>query len=217
MNLVPTLLGALLLVGIVAAALSSASTFLSLVGFSISNDIINREADLTLGFTRKVTFFTGIVVLPLSFIFSSKCILADDFIGTVFASSWGAVGFMSIWSSRITSSAAFWGITNGFVFNVIPAWLEYLNYITLPSYASPVIIGGLVSLVTIILVSSYTKVTGEEAEYRSRLHQTPGIDCDLRKTRITLFAPGMLIAYGFVMPVLLIMYYVFHIKRRQEN
>ena len=154
-------------------------------------------------------FFTGIVVLPLSLYFPPNVFWLMTFIGTVFASSWGAVGFMSIWSSRITSSAAFWGITNGFVFNVIPAWLEYLNYITLPSYASPVIIGALVSLVTIILVSSYTKVTGEEAEYRSYLHKTPDSDCDLRKTKITLFAPGMLIVYGFVMPVLLITYYVF--------
>ena len=217
MNLVPTLLGALLLAGIVAAALSSASTFLSLVGFSISNDIVNREADLTLGFTRKVMFFTGIIVLPLSLYFPPNVFWLMTFIGTVFASSWGAVGFMSIWSSRITASAAFWGITNGFVFNVIPAWLEYLNYITLPSYASPVIIGALVSLVTIILVSLYTKVTSEEAEYRSRLHQTPDSDRDLSKTKITLFAPGMLIVYGFVMPVLLIAYYVFPYQKASGN
>jgi Na+/proline symporter len=41
-NLVPPFLGALLLAGIVAAALSSASTFLSLVGFSVSNDIFSH-------------------------------------------------------------------------------------------------------------------------------------------------------------------------------
>jgi len=39
LNMLPKILGALMLAGIMAAVLSSASTFLSLVGFSVSNDI----------------------------------------------------------------------------------------------------------------------------------------------------------------------------------
>ena len=39
LTLLPEFLGALMLAGIMAAVLSSASTFLSLVGFSVSNDI----------------------------------------------------------------------------------------------------------------------------------------------------------------------------------
>ena len=37
-------IGVLLVAGIVAAALSSATTFLSLVGFSASHDIVQRDA-----------------------------------------------------------------------------------------------------------------------------------------------------------------------------
>jgi Na+/proline symporter len=44
LNLLPELLGALLLAGIMAAGLSSASTFLSLVGFSVSNDLFRHDA-----------------------------------------------------------------------------------------------------------------------------------------------------------------------------
>jgi Na+/proline symporter len=44
LNLLPELLGALLLAGIMAAGLSSASTFLSLVGFSVSNDLFRHGA-----------------------------------------------------------------------------------------------------------------------------------------------------------------------------
>ena len=58
------------------------------------------------------------------------------FIGTVFASSWGPVGFMSIWSKNITKDAAYWGIVTGFFFNVIPAALVYLDIIT-PRRGSP--------------------------------------------------------------------------------
>ena len=37
------------------------------------------------------------------------------FAGTLFASAWGPVSFMSVWSRRITEAAAFWGIISGFV------------------------------------------------------------------------------------------------------
>ena len=43
LNVMPTLVGVLLMSGILAAGLSSASTFLSLVGFSASNDILPQK------------------------------------------------------------------------------------------------------------------------------------------------------------------------------
>ena len=207
-NLVPEFLGALLLAGIMAAALSSASTFLSLVGFSISNDVIKREKELTLGFTRLVMLITGVILLALSFIFPPNVFWLMLFIGTVFASSWGPVGFMSIWSKRITADAAFWGIVTGFVFNVVPSALVYIEMIDLPSYFDPAVIGAGVSTLTIIAVSKFGKVTRREAVYRMRLHRTPDIDYDLKKTRTTLLAPALLILYGCAMPVLLIVFYV---------
>ena len=36
---------------------------------------------------------------------------------TLFASAWGPVALMSVWSDRITASAAFWGIVSGFLGN----------------------------------------------------------------------------------------------------
>jgi sodium/pantothenate symporter len=207
-NLVPEFLGAVLLAGIVAAALSSASTFLSLVGFSVSNDIIRRDTPLTLKTSRWLMMATGLVVLVASFFFPPRIFWLMLFIGTVFASSWGPVGFMSIWSKRITAAAAFWGIVTGFVFNVIPAALEYLGLISLPSYLNPALIGAVVSIVTILVVSRLGRVTRAEKVYRMRLHQTPAADRSSRMTRVTLIAPALLILYGCVMPVLLIRFYV---------
>jgi len=208
MNLVPELLGALLLAGIMAAALSSASTFLSLVGFSVANDIIRRDVPLTLNTTRLLMLATGVVVLVASFFFPPEIFWLMLFIGTVFASSWGPVGFMSIWSKRITADAAFWGIVTGFVCNVLPAALEYLGLISLPVYLNPVVIGASVSLVTIFVVSRRGRVTRAEKVYRLRLHRTPDIDRNARMTRVTLIAPALLVLYGCVMPVLLIRFYV---------
>ena len=207
-NLVPEFLGALLLAGIMAAALSSASTFLSLVGFSVANDIIRRDVPLTLNTSRWLMLATGLVVLVASFFFPPEIFWLMLFIGTVFASSWGPVGFMSIWSKRITADAAFWGIVTGFVCNVIPAALEYLGLISLPVYLNPVVIGASVSLVTIFVVSRRGRVTRAEKVYRLRLHRTPDIDRNARMTRVTLIAPALLVVYGCVMPVLLIRFYV---------
>ncbi len=207
-NLVPEFLGALLLAGIMAAALSSASTFLSLVGFSVSNDIVKRDTAFNLRTTRLIMLATGVIVLIASFYFPPEIFWLMLFIGTVFTSSWGTVAFMSIWSKRITANAAFWGITTGFVFNVLPAALVYVGVITLPSYFNPVIIGVVVSFVTVVVLSRCGKVTRAEAVYRMRLHRSPPEDCDLKKLRTTLAAPVILIVFGCIMPVLVAVYYV---------
>ena len=58
--------GALLLAGIMAAVLSSASTFLSLVGFSASNDIGIHKSDdekKTLRFSRVMMLVIGTIAL----------------------------------------------------------------------------------------------------------------------------------------------------------
>ncbi len=207
-NLVPSVIGGLLMAGIMAAALSSASTFLSLVGFSISNDIIQRKNELTLTSSRITMLVTGVAVLALCFIFPPNVFWLMMFIGTVFASSWGPVGFMSVWSKNITADAAFWGILVGFFGNVIPAALVYIGLISLPSYFNPALIGAALSLLIIIMVSKRGSVSIEEKAYRENLHQAPEEDRDLEKTKKTLWAPGFMLLYGCVMPILLIKYYV---------
>lgn len=207
-NLVPSLLGALLLAGIMAAGLSSASTFLSLIGFSVSNDMSSSKQKLTLKSSRIAMLFTCAVVLLLSFVFPPNVFWLMLFIGTVFASSWGPVGFMSIWSKSITADAAFWGIISGFFGNVIPAALDYVGLVQLPSYFNPALIGALLSFVVILVLSKRGNVSEQEREYRKKIHRTPYADANLSKTKVTLWAPATLIIYGCLMPVLLINYYV---------
>jgi Na+/proline symporter len=207
-NLVPEFLGALVLAGIMAAALSSASTFLSLVGFSASNDVVKRKKALDLRAIRIIMMFVGIVVLFASFYFPPNIFWLMIFVGTVYASSWGPVGLMSVWSKSITESAAHWGMITGFVFNVIPAGLEYLGYITWPSYLHPAIIGTVISLITIGILSKTGTVTEQEAAYRTKLHITPEEDCDAKKTRTTMIAPIALLLYGCTMPFLVVNYYI---------
>jgi sodium/pantothenate symporter len=206
-NMVPEILGAFLLAGIVAAALSSASTFLSLVGFSISNDMGPKPIALTVNTTRKIMLITSLVVLVCCYFFPPNIFWFMLFIGTVFASSWGPVGLMSVWSKTITRDAAFWGMFSGFFMNVIPATIDYLGIYQMPEYF-PAVIGTVASIVVIVVVSARGKVSREEKSYRMRLHRPPAIDIDRAKTIKTLIAPMGLIVYGTVMPLLLLKYYV---------
>ncbi len=212
-NLVPDILGALLIAGIMAAALSSASTFLSLVGFSVSNDLMGHGEERSLSTTRWVMGATGLATLGLSFIFPPNVFWLMLFIGTVFASSWGPVALMSVWSNRITGPAAFWGMTIGFLGNVIPAWLEYAEIVSWPYLLQPVVIGAGLSIATIYWVSGRDQVSNREKDYRESLHVVPAEDRDADKTRLTLFAPWCLIAYGCVIPVLMINFYVIPYQR----
>ena len=206
-TMVPELLGAFLLAGIVAAALSSASTFLSLVGFSVSNDIGSKPLALTVSATRKIMLVTSLIALVCCYFFPPNIFWFMLFIGTVFASSWGPVGLMSIWSKRITKDAAFWGMVSGFFMNVTPAAIDYLGIYHMPEYY-PTVIGTVVSIAVIYVVSACGKVSREEKIYRMRLHRPPLSDIDRAKTMKTLLAPLGLIVYGTAMPLLLLKYYV---------
>lgn len=211
LNMFPRFLGALMLAGIMAAILSSASTFLSLVGFSASNDIgLYQEHDemQTLRFSRLMMLVIGVLALIAALVFPPDIFWLTTFIATIFASSWGPVGLMSIWSKRITESAAFWGMLTGLVFNVVPKFFEFIGMVDLPSFLNPVIIGSVASLVVTLAVSRATTVSAEESAYLTRLHRTPAEELDVGKTSMTLWAPVVLIANGLITPVLLANYYV---------
>jgi Na+/proline symporter len=176
MNMMPPLMGALVLAGIAAAALSSATTFLSLVGFSVSQDIFphsQRDDKSMLRFTRAIVLIVGAVTLVISLFLPPSIFWLTYYVGTVFASSWGPVAFMSVWSDKITARAAYWGITTGFAGNVIPRFFDTLGWIDLPSYLNPILIGGLISLVVVLWLSRQGVVTDTERERRLGLHELP--------------------------------------------
>jgi sodium/pantothenate symporter len=211
LNLLPAFLGALMLAGFMAAALSSASTFLSLVGFSASNDIgVYKEQDETkkLRFSRLMMFAIGTITLIAALVFPPDIFWLTTFIATVFASSWGPVGIMSIWSKRITESAAFWGMLSGLVFNVGPKFFQFIGMIYLPSYLNPALLGAAASLVVTIVVSRFTSRSEEEVAYLNKLHEIPPEEKSAGKTRLTLLAPAFLVANGVIMSVVLLYYYV---------
>ena len=206
-NLMPTLAGVIVLAGIVAAGLSSATTFLSLVSFSVSHDVIHADGmsdEAKLRISRWTMIGVGLVALALSMVVPPNIFWITYFAGTVFASSWGSVAFMSVWSRRITEAGAFWGILAGFAGNVLPKALALLGAITLPVWADPIIIGALLGAAVTVLVSRRGTVSAAEARYRAKLHDVPAGELDANETRRTLRWPNFLIAAGVALALLMV-------------
>jgi len=216
MNMMPSIMGALLLAGVMAAALSSATTFLSLVGFSVSHDIFPQKKQLNedndkslLKFSRLVMLIVGIVALIISFFFPPNLFWLAYYVGTVFASSWGPVAFMSIWSKTITARGALWGFSSGFAGNVILRFCDSLGWINLPSYLNPILVGGLLSYLVIVLVSRLDTVSDVEHQQRLALHKTPQQECNEKQAKHTQWVAIAVIVFGILLSALQLTYYVY--------
>ena len=208
-NIMPTVLGAMLVCGILAAGLSSASTFLSLVGFSASNDIFQHSNDpkKQLRSTRYTMIVMGLIVVVLCLVLPTNIFWITYFAGPVFASSWGVVAFMSIWSRRITEAGAFWGMVSGFMGNVIANLLKLFAGVDLPVYMDPILLGGAISLITVLLVSASGSVSLESQNFREQLHKAPANNQDSQEIARTLIWSKMMIITGVVVVALLINFY----------
>jgi sodium/pantothenate symporter len=212
MNIMPTLAGVLLMSGILAAGLSSASTFLSLVGFSASNDILRHRTEddaLRLKASRKAMLGISLAALALAWaVPEGKLFWLTYFAGTLFASCWGPVAFMSIWSSRITEAAAFWGIIAGFLGNLATNGVILLGLADLPAIADPILVGALLSYTVIEIVSRRGRVSAREHRRRERLHEMPDEEVDHGRVRRTVLWANTLMVYGVVLAGLMVVFHV---------
>jgi len=211
-NILTPIVGALVLAGLVAAGLSSASTFLSLIGFNFSNDIFRlkstTEDKARLKFSRQMMLLVGVVALVICLFIDQHIFWLTYFGATLFASAWGPVALMSVWSSRITASAAFWGIVSGFLGNTILKLLSTMGLIELPAYLDPILVGGIISLAVVLVVSKNTRVTEIERRNREALLDIPAEELDATEAKKTLRYAYALGVFGVVMTVGMLRFYV---------
>lgn len=211
MNAMPTGIGVLMMTGIMAAGLSSASTFLSLSGFSVSNDIFPSKGDdhQQLVRSRVIMLIVGLVALLLAWIVPTGNIYwITYFAGTLFASAWGPVAFMSVWSRRITEAAAFWGIIAGFLANITARTIDLLGLIEIPDWSHPILLGALASYLVIELIIRQGEVSAEERSRRRELHVIPEFERDPGKLARTVFWSKCVIASGPLLGLLMIFFWV---------
>lgn len=211
LNLMPTVAGALLLAGIIAAGLSSASTFLSLTGFAVTNDIMKGDGQSErrkLLLTRITILLIGITALIVAVLAPPNVFWITTFVAQVFAACWGPVAFMCVWSRSITEAGAFWGMLAGFLACAALKLLSVLGLLTLPVYLDPILVGAAISLATIILVSRGRRVSAQEKAFYEKLHVAPPELADRKQAAITLRWPKVLVAWGLVCFLVLVVFYV---------
>ena len=180
MNVVPTLLGVLLLSGIMAAGLSSDSTFLSVIGFSATTDIVQRKFKSDghlLRTSRMVMLGVGIIALLLTLSRLGGIRIITWFASEVIASSWLVAGIGSVVSTKLSATGARWAMTSGFIsfmttrilvgFGVAPFASIFVNFL------HPFFIGVAVSLVFAIIGSKRYPVSAEERAFHEKMMIIP--------------------------------------------
>jgi Na+/proline symporter len=211
MNIMPTMVGVLLMTGIMAAGLSSASTFLSLVGFSVSNDLFphkNMDDKKQLSLTRWAMLGASLIALAISAVVPEGNIFwITYFVGTLYASAWGPMALMSVWSRRITEGAAFWGIVSGMLGNILARVLDLLNIVDLPVYLHPILLGGLLSYVVIEICIARGEVSTEEHALREQLHEVPELELDEKQSGITGRHSALVVLSGVTLGGFLLWFY----------
>ena len=216
-NLLPTALGAVLICGVLAAGLSSASTFLSLVGFSVSHDILGDgteegatavgETQAQLRAARIAMLAVGLSVIGLALMLPRNIYWLTHFAGPLFASSWGVVAFMSVWSKRITESGAFWGMVTGFGVNVGMNALSLAGFVEWPVIADPILAGVVSSYIAVRVASNPESHSIVALAYRDALHQMPAKERDPLVIQQTLVWPKVMVAMGVLIAVAMTLFY----------
>ena len=186
MNVLPPVIGIVMLTGISAAGISSASTFLSLVGFSLVNDIMpDRGGDdrKKLRLSRLTMLAASLVILVLAYFNPPQIFVIMYFGGTVIASSWSLAAFGSVWSKKLSKTGAFWGMLLGFLGCVVSKILYSALGITPPVILDPFFIGIALSLIGAVLGSVLRPVSAGEEELRAALFRAPASSRDERECR----------------------------------
>ena len=216
-NLLPTALGAILICGVLAAGLSSASTFLSLVGFSVSHDILGEgteegataigENQEQLRAARIAMLAVGLCVIGLALMLPRNIYWLTHFAGPLFASSWGVVAFMSVWSKRITESGAFWGMVTGFGVNVGMNSLSLAGFVQWPVAADPILVGVVSSYIAVRIASKTGDHSIAASTYRDALHLMPASERDPRVIQQTLVWSKVMVAMGVLIALAMTLFY----------
>jgi sodium/pantothenate symporter len=211
-NLVPAGLGALALAGIMAAGLSSASTFLSVVGFSVANDVFNikfKDDKDQLRKTRIIMLVISIIALIIAFSFTEGIRNLSWLASTLIASSWCVIAFASVWSKKLNAKGALWSMVAGFVGYVVTKAMS--KFAIAPDISGkfynmldPFLIGIYLSIIFAIVGTVLGKKTAEEAAVQDKMLVTPKSILSRKEYKRTLLYANLLIVIGVLVTVGLI-------------
>ncbi len=209
MNAMPAIFGIIVLSGVLASGISSATTFLSLIGSNLSNDVLNIKEE------RKKVFIGRLIILGVSVIVCLLCIFNPPQIfwitylgATVVACSWLPVAISSVWSKRVTKTGAFWSMLVGFIVSAVLKIYTGVNSILLPIYFDPFFIGVAASVLTLVIVSAFTQVSDKEKQARALLFVMPESEKNPKEVKCTKLIIALTVPIGIVVTLLLLFLWV---------
>lgn len=211
MNVMPTIVGVIMLAGILSAGISSASTFLSLIGTSLTNDIlsgVNEKGEkAALKVSRVAMAVVSLIVLVLAFFNPPQIFWIMYFGGTVIASAWGIVALASVWWKKMSEASAFWGMLLGFLGCIILKTWSALSGITLPMYLDPFFVGLVLSLIGMLVGSKLKSATPEDIARYELLHVKPESEKDPSDVKVTHNMMWVYMAFGLVLGLVFVFAY----------
>lgn len=209
MNVMPMIVGVVMLTGILSAGISSASTFLSLIGTSLTNDIMKQKDDVkaNLRLSRIVMGVVSVIVLIIAFFNPPQIFVIMYFGGTVIASAWGIVALTSVWNKKMSESGAFYGMLFGFLGCAVTKSWSALTHTTLPIYLDPFFVGLVLSIVGMMIGNRAKKATKEEIQEYEKLHIRPESEKNTVEEKKTLSLTYLYLAFGVVLGLVFVFAY----------
>lgn len=208
MNILPTLLGVILLTGVLAAGISSATTFLSLIGASFANDVFTSQGKRSIRVGRIAMVLVSAVVLCVALLNPPSIFWIMFLGGAMAASSWMPVAFASIFSKRLTKAGAFCGMLFGFLGCFALKLYSSLTGVVLPVYLDPSIVGIVCNILAMIIGSALTQISEEEVQEREGLFVIPKAEDKPEEIKKTLKWAKLSIVVGLVVAVLMLVLWV---------
>lgn len=210
-HVMPKIVGTVMLAGIMAAGLSSASTFLSVIGFSITSDIVFVEfksEKQQLFISRVIMLLMGTVSLLLAYTGIGNVRIITYFASTIIAASWGVSAIGSVVSKKLSATGARWSMIAGFVGYIIVKCLVGFHIgscdLIFKDFLDPFFIGLYLSFLFAVIGSRMYPVTEQEKKYRQKLLIVPESEKVVREYKIDRIYGYLLIAAGIAVTLFLL-------------
>ncbi len=209
-EVMPEFVGVLLLTGIMSAGLSSASTFLSVVSFCMTSDVLEKKFKSekeNINFTRIVIFIISTIALILAYLDLSSMRIIAWFASTIIAASWGYLAFASVWCKRITERGAYLAMLGGFYGYLITKCLKEFGDFPFTNLFDPFFMGVYISIALGMLGSLGQKRTEYEINFLKNLHILPPSEIVVKEYKRDRIFGWLLIGAGIFVMFFLIKYW----------
>lgn len=214
MNVMPKFIGVLLLTGIVAAGISSATTFLSMMSSSFSLDVFNNKDDSK---QIKIGKFSALAISLLMFVlayYRPPQIWVIMYIGaTIIACSWLPISIAAVWIPKVNGSGAFWGMLLGFCGSFITDLVINIFSIDVPFWFNSFYVGILLAIIGIIFGTLFGKENADERARYEELHIMPDSELNDKEMKKTKIYSYLHIVLSFVITAILLIFWAIPVAK----